>query len=536
MTEERSPMNELEINRLWNELVQPLDTLVVSEDALDSPLTETNRRIQSLGTTPPPASSRARVQEQVHANVRRQIALSSQSLRKTARSIEIGHPAPSANGRVETSPGPWTRLRFPAERRRWLVAQLATVALLIVTLLGLYFVYHSRNQRAVPPPATPTSDVFFDRGNLARTGEMPGSGPETKPPLLWSFVDEEDGVFSSPAVVDGVVYVSNRGRLLALDSSTGTKQWEFPIQGSLSVPVPAVGNGLVYVGSTIGDLYAIDAKSGTQHWVYSTEGLVFSSSSGWVHSTGRSIRSSPLIADGVVYATTGATTATSDTDAFLIALNAETGEELWTFDIVGAAASSPAYDDGVIFVSGIYWVNGRSALFAVDAVTGTQRWMFQSEGGSFATLSIANGMVFTADDHAIYALDAESGTEQWHFSTDASPTGPSIAVANGIVYSIDDVAGTLYALDGESGTKLWEVTTMSGAQRAPVVAGSVLYLGTQQGTLLALDARDGHELWRQDTGSHILSSPTVSNGFVFFGDEGTLYALGDATEPSNSGE
>jgi eukaryotic-like serine/threonine-protein kinase len=432
-------------------------------------------------------------------------------------------------------------LTVSKERRQWVVAQFATAALLIVTLLGMYLVFINHSHPAIAPPATPTAtpltDVPFDRGNLARTGEMPGAGPTTKPPLWWSFVDENDGVFSSAVVVDGVVYVGNRGRLLALDARTGTKRWEFPIQVAPLLPAPAVSNGLVYVGSTNGDLYAIDATSGTQRWVYSTDGLVYSSTRGWTHSTGRSILSSPLIADGVVYVT-AEESLTSYTDAYLIALNAATGEELWTFDIGSVAAASPAYDDGVILVSGSYWVDGRRALFAVDAVTGSQRWMFQTGGVIDTTPAIANGLVYIADDHALYALDAASGTERWQFGTggDASSTRNLVAVANGIVYAVDDVAGTLYALDAERGAELWEATTVPGTLRAPVVAGSVLYLGTQEGMLLALDAQDGHELWREDTGSHILSSPTVSHDVVFFGDEGTFYALGEATETTHAGE
>jgi outer membrane protein assembly factor BamB len=163
--------------------------------------------------------------------------------------------------------------------------------------------------------------------------------------------------------------------------------------------------------------------------------------------------------------------------------------------------------------------------------------MFQPERASYITPSVSDGTVLFADERTVYALDSASGMEQWRFSTgdDFSLTSHAIAIANGIVYAANDIVGTLYALDAKSGAKLWDVKTVSGNLGAPVVAGSVLYLGTQQGTLLALDAADGHELWREETSRPINSSPTISDGVVFFSDVDTFYALGDATEPATTG-
>jgi outer membrane protein assembly factor BamB len=521
MSDERSPMNELEINDFWNELARPTGVSVVSANALDPAVAETIRRIHALGTSPPPASSRTRVQEQVRASVRQQAALGNQTLGQSFNNLTL--PVTRPNGRVETIPGP-SRLRFPAERRRWLVAQFATAALLAVTLLGIYLVFESRSQRAVPPPATPTSDVFFDRGNLARTGEMPGAGPNTKPALRWSYAEDARSTYSSATVADGTVFVRNVGRLVALYATTGTKRWEFPVQAEegLYLAAPSVADGLVFVGSKDG-VFAVDAESGTQRWVFSTE---------------RSVVASPLVVNGVVYIVTGGHI--SYPSNALFALNAETGTQLWTFDIGFADTPSLAYDGGVIYVSCVQ--GSHNVIFALDGATGEQRWMFEIPGlVVMLTPSVADGLVFTADEHAIYAIDAASGSERWRFSNgndpfDPSPTQHEFAVANSVIYAANDVTGSLFALDAQSGTKLWEVSTVFGNQGAPVVAGAVVYLGTQRGILFALDTTDGHELWRQNTDSHILSSPTVSNGVVFFSDDGSVYALGDATEPSTTEE
>ena len=58
------------------------------------------------------------------------------------------------------------------------------------------------------------------RGDRAHTGVNPGPGVEHSPKLLWRF-KAGDFVGSSPAVVDGVVYIgSGEGYVYALDAAT----------------------------------------------------------------------------------------------------------------------------------------------------------------------------------------------------------------------------------------------------------------------------------------------------------------------------
>jgi outer membrane protein assembly factor BamB len=86
---------------------------------------------------------------------------------------------------------------------------------------------------------------------------------------LWRV--ETEGYVSTPAIVDGVLYVGTgiqqsedvqEGALLALDTTDGTELWTFPLAGIASDPV--VIDGHVYISATMstGDsaeqtLYAI---------------------------------------------------------------------------------------------------------------------------------------------------------------------------------------------------------------------------------------------------------------------------------------
>ncbi len=104
--------------------------------------------------------------------------------------------------------------------------------------------------------------------------------------LDWSFTT---GAFihSSPAVVNGVVYVgSDDQNVYALNSTTGAKKWSFHAGGGIDFSSPAVANGVVYIGSGDHNVYALNATTGAKLWSFTTGSFVFSS---------------PAVVNGVVY-------------------------------------------------------------------------------------------------------------------------------------------------------------------------------------------------------------------------------------------
>ena len=79
---------------------------------------------------------------------------------------------------------------------------------------------------------------------------------------LWSFATGSF-IYSSPAVVNGVVYVGSEDHsLYALDAHSGTKLWSFTTGGFVHSS-PAVVNGVVYVGSHDGSLYVFSLPDTT---------------------------------------------------------------------------------------------------------------------------------------------------------------------------------------------------------------------------------------------------------------------------------
>jgi len=175
---------------------------------------------------------------------------------------------------------------------------------------------------AVTVPAAAQSDTMMFRYNAQHAGDYsPVAGPApSNGQLLWNYSVGTAGViYSSPAIVNGVVYVgSEGGNLYALNATTGVKLWNYSTGGSIWSS-PAVANGVVYVGSNDSNVYALNATSGVKLWNYTTGSVVYSS---------------PAYTNGVVYV--------GSEGGNLYALNANNGTKLWNYTTDGEVFSSPA--------------------------------------------------------------------------------------------------------------------------------------------------------------------------------------------------
>ncbi len=140
--------------------------------------------------------------------------------------------------------------------------------------------------------------------------------------LKWSYTTG-GGVYSSPAVANGVVYVgSGDYKVYALNASTGALLWSYTTSYSVESS-PAVANGVVYVGSfdsvDYGYVYALNASTGALLWSYATG----------------QVESSPAVANGLVYI--------GSDEGFAVALNARTDAYLGWISWAGSQVeSSPA--------------------------------------------------------------------------------------------------------------------------------------------------------------------------------------------------
>ncbi|RVQ69718.1 PQQ-dependent dehydrogenase, methanol/ethanol family [Croceicoccus ponticola] len=182
----------------------------------------------------------------------------------------------------------------------------------------------------------------------------------------------------------------------------------------------------------------------------------------WYHDldTFRGQEGTPLVVDGVMYATTAWSK--------IVALNAATGERIWQFDpeVPGSAGlhaccdvvnRGAAYADGRLFFGTI---DGR--LIAVDAKTGTKVWSVQTTDPETSQAisgapRVAKGKVFIGNGGAdqgvrgyISAYDQSTGKLAWRFYTVPGEPGKKDGAAS------DEVLERL-ARKTWSGDRYWQI-------------------------------------------------------------------------------
>jgi len=352
--------------------------------------------------------------------------------------------------------------------------------------------------------------------DLTHTGYSTSPAPTTNH-TLWSYTTG-NSVFSSPAVVGGVVYVgSSCGKVYALNATTGAQIWNYTAGAVVYYSSPAVADGKVYFTSEDdGGVYCLDATTGAQIWYYTTGN----------YTIGVRDVTSPAVAGGVVYVNSG--------DGKVYALNATTGAQIWNYT-TGTPGwqtnSSPAVDAGVVYMD-----SSDGKVYALNATTGAQIWNYAT-GGLFSRSSpaVAGGVVYVGQMNMYFgsnvsALNATTGAQIWNYTTDGLLES-SPAVAGGVVY-IGSLDHNVYALNATTGAQIWNYTTGNEVKSSPAVAGGVVYVGSLDDNVYALNATTGAQIWSYTTGSTVFgsgvdSSPAVAGGVVYVGSlNGKVYAFG----------
>ena len=263
----------------------------------------------------------------------------------------------------------------------------------------------------------------------------------------------------------------------------------------------------------------------------------------------------------------------------------EPGGAAWTLSqtaggdaIVFVGASPPIVMDGRVFARA--HVSGEPVVVAADARTGAFAWMTptpDSSGGfleSWASLAgdAANGLVLVGVGSALYALDAETGTVGWTTALQRSVVNAHPVVTDDLgaadrVFITDfdgfGFEGRLYCVNVDAfdaalnphqpGDVVWSVAIGGTSGNTPAYADGVVYVasvgeaGFVPGELFAFDATADAptELWRFSLGvagvgvEGFFGGVSVRDGAVyaatydFFGgqDAGTLVKL-DASDGS----
>jgi outer membrane protein assembly factor BamB len=387
--------------------------------------------------------------------------------------------------------------------------------------------------RDLDAPTTALDDVTVAdtwpqyQGNAAKTG-VASSGPTANVNVAWQY-DEDDRY--SRVVVDDAVYAATTSGLVSL-TTEGDVRWTVDASGEeeFRYSTPAVVDDVVYVGADAADtecgddtdsaLVTFDAETGTELWRTSLDG--------------RSLLA-PTVTDGTVYVVSAAT---MDNDGDLYAVDAETGTVRWRATTgstgIGSGAAPPvAVADGTVFTA------NENGLAALDAESGEKLWQADTnylKGNYENAPTVVDGTVFIGTGGAgasapFYAINADDGSIEWTYQPTASNgneltgswTSTTVASGNLVAgFQINDFGTSgYYALDPEDGSVVWFAE--NGVIVSPAAAGDVVYTGRQ-----ALNAADGSVAWDfGDDAPFGTVAPAVVDDTVYVGGVTLTTLTGD---------
>lgn len=300
---------------------------------------------------------------------------------------------------------------------------------------------------------------------------------------------------------------------------------------SLTV-APIAVNGEVFVFDADQTVHAVNADTGKSSWSYEVK-------------SGN--KKDQRAFGGGLAATEGLLIVASGFGK-VIALDINTGSELWVQDMMTPMTGSPT-----IIGQRIFLASNNNEFFALRLSDGEIEWTDQAIAESARVLSspspagIEDFIVAPYSSGEVIAYLPSNGRRLWTDSlTRAGRFTPISAIndiasrpvlTNGLVFASSQ-SGVLAAIDGRTGTRVWSLPF--GSTQAPVIVGEFLFAVGVDADLICVEAATGRVVWVQrlqqyakeekKKGRISYSGPLVaSNRLVVLSSDGRIIAFSPQT-------
>lgn len=287
-------------------------------------------------------------------------------------------------------------------------------------------------------------------------------------------LDRSDGGFVSGGVGGGeglVLLGTTRGDVVALSITDGSVQWRSYLGSEIGAR-PTAAQGRVFAQTIDGELIALDAKTGEQIWSYSSQVPLLT-----LRGT-----SAPVTTRDVVY--------TGFASGKVVALRASNGEPIWEQRIM--------------------LPEGRSELDRIVDVD--------------ASPLVLGGSVFgQAYQGRMMQLGARDGRPRWEVEASSYL---DLAAGYGQVYAVEE-KDTVTAVDQTRGEIIWQHELLARRDlTAPLAYSNYLVVGDAEGYLHVMAQRDGRMMGRVRVNRKGLRTPfTLADGtFYVLDNAGGLHA------------
>ncbi len=310
-----------------------------------------------------------------------------------------------------------------------------------------------------------------------------------------------------PAVADGRIYaVDPGGQVGAFTSNKGKRLWYTDLKRRINGGIGS-GGDMLLIGSEKGMLLALKTTDGSKRWA---------------HQVSSEILAPPVLAGDSIFVQTA--------DGKLFSLAARDGSEQWqqersepSLSLRGTAAPIVI---GNRVVAG--FANGKLTAFKRD--DGTTIWettIAEPRGRDeierlvdvdATPVALGNLIYAAAYQGRVVAVQAETGSLAW--SREISTYAP-LALGRDRIYVVDD-HGIAYALDAQTGATIWKQDQLRGRHpTAPTVFGAYIALADSDGYVHLLQQDDGAFAARYHaTADTVQVRPVAYDGHLYILDRG----------------
>jgi outer membrane protein assembly factor BamB len=206
----------------------------------------------------------------------------------------------------------------------------------------------------------------------------------------------------------------------------------------------------------------------------------------------------------------------------LIALDFE-GKKVWAKNLglpknhYGHSSSLAMYHDLLIVQ---YDQSGNANVIALAGKTGEQVWKTSRDVKiSWSSPILVNTgkqpeAMLVAEPFVI-SYNPATGKELWRFNCISGEVGPSLAYADGVVFSVNDYSKLAAMQIGPTPKLLWESDEYLSDIPSPVATAKYLFMPTSYGMMLCYDAKTGTKYWEKDFATPTYASPMLADGNIY---------------------
>jgi alcohol dehydrogenase (cytochrome c) len=234
---------------------------------------------------------------------------------------------------------------------------------------------------------------------------------------VWNHKFEGEVSRGTPVVVDGKMYVTAGSHVYALDAKTGAVLWahKTDVAPSFQFKGVTLGGGMLFYGTADAHIVALDLETGDQLWSHEIGDELKArpdSPAAALTLTGQYVSGAPTYAEGLVI--TGLSNGDFGVRGRVVALDAKTGKEAWTFYSIPGPGDVghdtwPADNEE--------WKRGGGGVWntpTVDPELGLVIFCTGNPVPQWGGELRAGDNLFT---DSVVAVDLKTGKYKWHYQT-----------------------------------------------------------------------------------------------------------------------